>query len=253
MFKPGKLFCRSSAAKQSVSGHNLNAEFQKRRHKALQTADRVLCGIYDELARGEQSGLELRVEHLYSLFGLVAVVDEAIEATSWGKDASPHPRRRAWGSRVHHWFLVPEPVRLLSHKLLQGHERLHLVTGIKVSQKRRTLDNMVKVALESASVVGALADQCDLSKTLIEMDEWGHQLHGLFHSHPGNGAQATKPSTTDLTTHERYESGGYPLVGAIFVKGFVRFFANYPFSVSVYGKGVEEIDTHVFAIRNLPH
>ncbi|MGH8754766.1 MAG: Mov34/MPN/PAD-1 family protein [Burkholderiales bacterium] len=112
---------------------------------------------------------------------------------------------------------------------------------------------MVKVALASESATGALADQHALQNALIEMDEWGHHLHGLFHSHPGKGDQATRPSSTDLATHERYEIGGYPLVGAIFVKGFVRFFGHHPFTITIYGKGVERIDTHLFVICNLSH
>jgi proteasome lid subunit RPN8/RPN11 len=115
---------------------------------------------------------------------------------------------------------------------------------------------MVKVALARQSAAGALADQHELQKALIHMDEWGHHLHGLFHSHPGSGAPATQPSSTDLKTHERFERGGYPLVGAIFVNdGVVRFFANHPFTISVYGKGVERVDEHVFTLapRHLPH
>lgn len=233
----------------------MNAQFQKRRHKAVQTGDRLLSAIYDDLARGDGSKLELRVEHLCSLFEFVKLVDEAHEATRHvgerklpcSQEEEPRVPEYIIGS----WFLNQCTFHLTSDP--RGHERLYLVTGIKLSARRRTLDNMVKVALEAASAVGALANQHDLTKTLIEMDEWGHQLHGLFHSHPGKGASATRPSDTDLRTHERYENGGYPVIGAIFVKGFVRFFANHPFSVSVYGKGVDEIDKHIFAIRNLPH
>jgi hypothetical protein len=45
-----------------------------------------------------------------------------------------------------------------------GHERLHLVTGITISHKSRTLDNMVKVKLASESAISALADQHELQK-----------------------------------------------------------------------------------------
>jgi hypothetical protein len=103
--------------------------------------------------------------------------------------------------------------------------------------------------------VGALADQRELQKALIEMDRRGHPLYGLFHSHPGEGAHATRPSPTDFDTHERYEKA-YPLVGAIFVKdGFVRFFSNnQPFSITIYGEGVTPIDQaqHVYQIENPP-
>jgi hypothetical protein len=85
------------------------------------------------------------------------------------------------------------------------------------------------------------------------MDEWGNALYGLFHSHPGQGAPATRPSSIDLATHERYERR-YPLIGCIFVRdGTLRFFsATTTFSITICGKGVATIneDEHVFKIQN---
>jgi hypothetical protein len=59
------------------------------------------------------------------------------------------------------------------------------------------------------------------------------------------------PSSTDFATHRRYETGGYPLIGAIFVlDGFVRFFSeDKPFTITIYGKGVSQHDEHVFKIK----
>jgi hypothetical protein len=85
------------------------------------------------------------------------------------------------------------------------------------------------------------------------MDNFGSYLHAVFHSHPGSGPGATRPSDIDLATHQRFENGGYPLIGAIFVPGYVRFFAaNHPFSITIKGKGVEKVsgETHVYTIQH---
>jgi len=139
----------------------------------------------------------------------------------------------------------------------RGFERLHLVTGIALNENRYTLDHMERVALSRQSAIGAQADQQAFTRALIELSEWGHALHGIFHSHPGTGARATLPSLDkDLPTHQRLENGDYPLIGAIFVKsGHVRFFStNRPFTVSIYGKGVTPVsgDEHVYKIQTTP-
>jgi hypothetical protein len=117
----------------------------------------------------------------------------------------------------------------------------------------RTLDRMVPVPIESNSAIHAAADQAGAQQALIELDTWGHTVHGLFHSHPGQGREATRPSSTDLSTHERYERGGYPLVGAIFVRdGYLRFFSHKAdFTITVFGEGVKQIDARIFLIQNL--
>lgn len=250
-----KIIQTHSAHQERTSVLAPSGQFQMRKRKAIKTGETLLKAVSDELTRGQRSNLELRLEHLCSLFDLVQLADEATKLVGGNpptpsQEAEPYPPQYIIGS----WFLSKCASYLTSNP--NGHERLHLVTGIKLSPKNRTLDNMVKVALASNSAVGALADQHALQNALIEMDEWGHYLHGLFHSHPGQGSKATRPSSTDLTTHQRYESGGYPLIGAIFVKdGFVRFFGHHPFTVTIHGKGVEQIDEHehVFAIRNLSH
>jgi proteasome lid subunit RPN8/RPN11 len=131
------------------------------------------------------------------------------------------------------------------------------VTGIKLSPRRRTLDHMSKVALAEQSDVGAVADQISLKQALMEMDSFGHAMHGLFHSHPREGPLATRPSSTDLSTHERYERGGVPLVGCIFVRdGHLRFFrhSREPFTITICGTGVVPVaeDEHVYKLQTTP-
>jgi proteasome lid subunit RPN8/RPN11 len=125
---------------------------------------------------------------------------------------------------------------------------------MRLSSTRRTLAYMSKVALDEQSAVGAVANEHSLKQALLELDAWGKALHGLFHSHPGAGVLATRPSSIDLATHERYERR-YPLVGCIFVRdGHVRFFrhTSEPFQITICGTGVVPVaeDEHVFKIQH---
>ena len=144
-----------------------------------------------------------------------------------------------------HAFLTSQP---------NGHERLHLVSGARLSPARRTLDYMAKVALSAQSETGAVASDHSLKQALLEFDTWGMALYSLFHSHPGEGAGHTRPSSIDLETHERYERR-YPLVGCIFVRdGYLRFFrhSSEPFTITICGTGITTIseDEHVFKIQH---
>jgi proteasome lid subunit RPN8/RPN11 len=228
--------------------------FQNTRCQAIESGEELLGALANDLKCGDSSRLEYYWQRFPFLCNAVEMANEASRLYREDKpQASQEVEPTTQTFLISSLFLYDCQAYLTSNP--KGHERLHLVTGIKLSPKRRTLDNMVKVALTSESAVSALADQHALQKTLIEMDEWGHHLYGLFHSHPGKGAQATNPSDTDLKTHERHEQGGYPLVSAIFVKdGFVRFFGHHPFTITIYGKGLEKIDEdqHVYKINNLP-
>jgi hypothetical protein len=240
-----RLFQRQAAPIFRLNHPDPSTPFQGYRQKVVDQGEKVLRAISEDLRRGERDRLETRLEQLYGTYDLLELVDEAIrlsKPTQADSPALPHYLISSWFLSDCHAYLTSNP---------RGHERLHLVTGIKLSQKQLTLERMVKVELARESAIGALADQNALQKALIEMDEWGHHLYGLFHSHPGSGAQATRPSTTDLATHKRYEYGGYPLVGGIFVKdGYVRFFSeNTPFTVTIYGRGVIPIDRHHHAYK----
>jgi len=247
------LFQRVSPKAQSLPVPQPVTVFEQRRSQAVEKGEQALRAISADLKRGDCSPLANRIEQLNSSFDLVELADEIIKFLRNDKHPFPAPLQITPQTTSHQylissWFLADCMSYLTSSP--QGHERLHLVTGIKIGENQRTLERMIKVPLKHASEVGALADQHALQQALIEMDGLGHPLYGLFHSHPGRGAHATHPSKTDLTTHECYERGGYPLVGAIFVKGFVRFFSdNQPFTISIHGNGVEKIDKHVYKIK----
>jgi hypothetical protein len=243
------IFQKRSSQNKSLNQTPSTTQFQRYRQKVVDKGEKALILIQEDLQLGVRTRLEARLEQLYSAFDLVKLTDEAIELLSDNK-AKAQTESSITSYLISSWFLADCLNFLISNP--HGHEKLHLVTGIKLSPGERTLDRLVQVSLSGQSAVHASADQQDLSTTLIELDErWGHSLHGLFHSHPGSGDIATLPSTTDFKTHRRYETGGYPLIGAIFVKdGFVRFFSeDKPFTITIYGKGVTQHDEHVFKIK----
>ena len=146
------------------------------------------------------------------------------------------------------WFLSRSQLYLTGHPV---EERMHLVAGVHLAPKRRTLDHLVTVTHNSQSAVHAQADQHALLRVLTEMEVWGHSLTGLFHSHPGLGAGMTRPSATDLATQERYEAGGYPMVSGICTRdGWFRFFAHHPFTMTLFGQGVTQHEEHLFKIQS---
>jgi hypothetical protein len=246
-----RLFQKVSP-KASLSLPDLEAVIQERRSQAVAKGKKALRAIADDLRRGDRSPLENRIVQLNSSFDMVELADELKRFLNATEHPFPTPLQTTPEYLIGSWFLADCLSYLTGDP--QRYERLHLVTGIKINENQRTLDRMVKVPLKLASETGALADQHELQKALIEMDGRGHPLHGLFHSHPGQRALATRPSTTDKTTHERYERGGYPLIGAIFVKdGFVRFFSDKAsFTITISGNGVTPIDKrqHVYHIKN---
>jgi hypothetical protein len=204
------------------------------------------------LRQGEASTLAAIWELIPFYVNVVAAANVAI-----GKTA-PSPPPPATAPAVLEFsagsmFLANCETYLTSHPKLW--ERMFLVTGQKLSATRRALDLMSKVALSEQSAVGAVADPLALKQALSAMESWGHALHGLFHSHPGQGVLATRPSSTDLDTHERYERGGVPLVGCIFVRdGTLRFFrhSSEPFTITITGTGIVPINEaeHVYKIQN---
>lgn len=218
--------------------------------RALTSGSAATNAISEAVQRGNRAVADQHVVRLAHIFDVIETVDDATRALL---AVYPHAMQASGPAStyvVSSWFLASCAETLLADP--QGHERLHFVTGVRMGT-HRTLDRMVPVPIESHSAIHAAADQTGAQQALIELDTWGHTVHGLFHSHPGQGQDATRPSSTDLATHERYERGGYPLIGAIVVRdGYVRFFSHRAdFSITVFGEGVRQIDTRLFQIQNL--
>jgi hypothetical protein len=151
-------------------------------------------------------------------------------------------------------YLVGSLFLRRSYENLQRHQTEHLfyVTGTRMGNLF-TLDYICEFKVASASRVHADGDTRSTHITLINLDNVGHQVHGLFHKHPGTGALVTMPSGIDRETQRRMERGGYPIIGAIFSEdGFVRFFAvDRGFEIRVYGKGVSHVEDNIFKIDEI--
>jgi hypothetical protein len=227
-------------------------QFQATRHKAVSAGEAALRTISDALAEGKRDNATPALTELDFLFDVVAMADAATgllrERKRPAEDAE-HPVPEYLASTL---FLKDCAAYLVGDP--HGRERLVLITGSRRGSVR-TLERMVEVAHSEQSTTCAVADPLDLQRKLITIDLAGHSLHGLFHSHPGQGRGATRPSGTDLGTHQQHEQGGYPLVGGIFERsGYCRFFShNRPFTITIYGTGVEAYEEHLFKISNLSY
>jgi hypothetical protein len=222
---------------------------QRVKHRSDHTVEELLTAVSAELKQGRRDLFDIVWEEL----SFLGDVEQLLALAAQPGQITPSAPAREPTLPVYvvnsiflaecHRYLVSDP---------RGFEILHLVTGSKVDGQTRTLERMEKVALKSHSHIYAEADQHDLQRRLIWLSEWGLSMHGLFHAHPGSGAGSTRPSSTDLSTHETYERGGYPLVGAIFVRdGYVRFFSHHrPFTIHLSGTRVRQHEEHVFQIEN---
>jgi len=129
----------------------------------------------------------------------------------------------------------------------QGVEWVHYATGLAVGNLR-TIERIVTFSLENQSPVYVSGIHASTRDVLIQMSEYGYALHAVCHSHPGNGINATHPSTIDISHQKRLERGGYHVISCIYSRdGFARFFTvDSEFAIEIYGKGVEEVDRNVF-------
>jgi proteasome lid subunit RPN8/RPN11 len=233
------------------------ALFTSTRERALSASSDMLALVAEGIAKGSRTPLEEYLESLWFLTDVVKVTHEAGKSI-YPLPPSPVPSQAtapAIASYVINAKFLADCYAFLTSQP-NGYERLHLVSGSRLSPTQRTLDYMSKVALDAQSEFGARANDPSLRQALMELDTWGMALYALFHSHPGEGASHTRPSSIDLATHERYERR-YPLVGCIFVRdGFLRFFRHSaePFSITLFGTGIVPVaeDEHVYKIETGP-
>ena len=141
-----------------------------------------------------------------------------------------------------HVFVVSSMFLRDSYNLLnidKKIESLHFLTGPRIGNIS-VLDRIVDFEKEVQTSVFAKGKSDSVSEVLIELARYEHKLHGCFHIHPGNGAEATLPSSTDLKLQQNFDRGGYKVLHAIFSRdGYVRFYSSLDFEIQIYGKGLE--------------
>ena len=131
-------------------------------------------------------------------------------------------------------------------------EEFFFITGNEIDGAF-VLDQWAEFAHQKRSLVGVTADTRSTHKLLIKLEQFGHRLLAHFHSHPGNGADATNPSGIDENFQRRLESAGHVAVMAIFSRdGFIRFVRlDQNIEIEIYGSGVEKHATGIYRLTNL--
>jgi hypothetical protein len=128
-------------------------------------------------------------------------------------------------------------------------EQFFFLTGA-ILDGIHVLDQRLEFQHAKRNMIGVTGNQSDTHRLLIKLEQFGHRLLAHFHSHPGKGFEATRPSGIDTGFQKRLEDAGYPTVAAIFSRdGYVRFFRlDDDFEVQVYGTGVEQHEKNAFRL-----
>ena len=131
-------------------------------------------------------------------------------------------------------------------------EQFFFITGSEV-EGVLVLDQWAEFAHQKRSMMGVTADTRSTHSLLIKLERFKHRLLAHFHSHPGNGAEATRPSGTDENFQKRLESAGHVAAMAIFSRdGFVRFLRlDNNLEIEIYGEGAERHAPGIYRLTNL--
>ena len=127
-------------------------------------------------------------------------------------------------------------------------ESVHLVTGVGTGIFK-SLDEELILQHEVKELLEAKVFDSEVNDKFQELHFEGYRLWGCFHVHPGCGIAATGPSGIDIALIDKFETGKYKAVNAIFSRdGFIRFLAPFPFKIHIYGKGVRKINEELYCL-----
>jgi hypothetical protein len=131
-------------------------------------------------------------------------------------------------------------------------EQFFFITGSEI-EGAFVLDQVMEFAHQKRTIMGVQGDIRATHGLLIRLEQFRHRLLAHFHSHPGNGANATHPSGIDESFQRRLESAGHVAVMVIFSRdGFIRFVRlDQNLEIEIYGSGVEEHAPGIYRLTNL--
>ena len=210
------------------------------KRKALVEKREKLIGRFNEAARARKNTARISTEVRRTndfLESLDRIVAENIKPDN-------APRRYAISSLFLH-----ESFKKLT---ADQDEQFFFITGAEV-EGVLVLDQWAEFAHQRRNRLSVVADMPSTHNLLIKLEQFRHKFLAHFHSHPGNGADATNPSGTDKNFQKRLESGGHVAVMAIFSRdGFVRFIRlDQNFEIEIYGEGVENHAPGIYRLTNL--
>lgn len=211
---------------------------QKR--KALTQKREYLIVNFGEAAR--------RGKEVDRIVGDILVTNDFLESldhiAAENKPDTTRSRRYAVSS-----FFLHESYKKLT---ADADEQFFFITGSEV-EGVMVLDQCAEFAHQRRTRLGVVADMPSTHNLLIRLEQFGHKFLAHFHSHPGKGADATRPSGTDERFQKRLEDAGHVAVMAIFSRdGFVRFVRlDQNFEVEIYGEGVEVHAPGIYRLKNI--
>lgn len=131
-------------------------------------------------------------------------------------------------------------------------EQFFFITGAEVDGVL-VLDQCAEFAHQRRTRMGVVADMPSMHNLLIKLEQFGHKFLAHFHSHPGNGPEATHPSGIDQNFQRRLEQGGHLALMAIFSRdGYIRFIRmDRKFDLEIYGEGVQIYAPGVYRLKNI--
>lgn len=131
-------------------------------------------------------------------------------------------------------------------------EQFFFITGTEIDGVH-VLDQCAEFAHQRRSRMGVVGAMPSTHNLLIRLEQFGHKFLAHFHSHPGDGPDATHPSGTDENFQRRLEQGGHLALMAVFSRdGYIRFHRlDRNFELTIYGEGVENYAPGIYRLTNL--
>lgn len=199
-----------------------------------------LIGRFNESARAGKCATRFTTE-IHRVNDFLAALDRIAAENSPPTSA---PRRYAVSSLFLH--------DCFKKLTADSDEQFFFITGAEI-EGVHVLDQCAEFAHQRRTRLGVVADMPSMHNLLIKLEQFGHKFLGHFHSHPGNGPEATHPSGTDESFQVRLEQGGHLALMAIFSRdGYVRFRRlDRNFELEIYGEGVETHAPSVYRLTNL--
>jgi len=168
---------------------------------------------------------------------------EQIEAENTGAP-NTGPRKYVVSS----WFLHECFKKLTA----DANEQFFFITGSVVNEIH-VLDQCAEFAHQKRTRLGVVAEIPATHNLLIRLEQFGHKFLAHFHSHPGDGPSATKPSGIDENFQARLEKAGHVALMAVFSRdGYIRFVRlDQNLELTIYGEGVENHAPGIYRLTNI--
>ena len=211
------------------------------KRKVLVEKRERLIGKFNEAARTRKNTARVSTEIRRANEFLETL--ELIESENTAR-ANYVPRRYAVSS-----LFLYESFKKLT---VDQNEQFFFITGAEI-QEVLVLDQWAEFAHQRRSPMGVVAHMPSTHNVLIKLEQFGHKFLAHFHSHPGNGPDATHPSGIDENFQRRLEGAGHLALMAIFSRdGFIRFTRlDQNFEIEIYGEGVKNHAPGIYQLTNI--